>query len=73
MDDVRRRDQERLELQLAEGIFAGRDLMRGARPVPTPLSPPKRPSQTFNEEGEAVGETDSRDAKERDPDKEDAA
>ena len=42
MDDVRRRDQERLELQLAEGIFAGRDLMRGARPVPTPLSPPAR-------------------------------
>jgi len=72
MEDVRRRDQERLELQLAEGIFAGRDLMRGARPVPTPLSPPKRPSQTFNEEGEAVGESAPR-GHERDPDKETAA
>jgi glutathione-regulated potassium-efflux system protein KefB len=54
MEDVRRRDEERLELQLAEGIFAGRDLMRGARPVPTPLSPPKRPAKTINEQEAAA-------------------
>ncbi len=48
MEGVRRRDQERLELQLAEGTFAGRDLARGARPVPTPLSPPRRPGQPLS-------------------------
>jgi glutathione-regulated potassium-efflux system protein KefB len=43
VEGVRRRDAERLELQMAEGVFAGRDLVRGAKPLPTPLSPPKRP------------------------------
>jgi glutathione-regulated potassium-efflux system protein KefB len=64
MADVRRRDDERLELQLAEGIFAGRDLMRGARPVPTPLSPPKRPSQTINEPEAAAAEAEGQDERE---------
>ncbi|MEO8668733.1 MAG: monovalent cation:proton antiporter-2 (CPA2) family protein [Bauldia sp.] len=54
--EVRRRDEERLELQMAEGIFAGRDLVRGAQPVPTPLSAPKRPSQALSEETAAVQE-----------------
>jgi glutathione-regulated potassium-efflux system protein KefB len=47
---VRRRDVERLELQMAEGVFAGRDLVSGARPLPTPLSPPKRTGQALSEE-----------------------
>jgi len=47
MDDVRRRDQERLELQIAGGLTAGRDLMRGNMPVPTPLTVPKRPGQVI--------------------------
>jgi glutathione-regulated potassium-efflux system protein KefB len=44
MDDVRRRDRERLELQLVGGITAGRSLMRGnlATPEPAPLTPPRR-------------------------------
>jgi glutathione-regulated potassium-efflux system protein KefB len=44
MDDVRRRDRERLELQLVGGITAGRSLMRGnlATPEPAPLTPPQR-------------------------------
>jgi glutathione-regulated potassium-efflux system protein KefB len=51
---VRRRDAERLEIQMAEGIFAGRDLIRGAQPVPTPLSVPKRSSQALSAETAAV-------------------
>lgn len=61
MDGVRQRDQERLELQLAEGIFAGRDLVRGARPEPTPLSPPKRPGKTINEQEAAAAEAEEED------------
>ena len=43
MDDVRRRDAERLDLQIAGGITAGRWLMRGNMPTPepTPLSKPR--------------------------------
>jgi glutathione-regulated potassium-efflux system protein KefB len=57
ISDVRRRDEERLELQMAEGLFAGRDLVRGAQPVPTPLSQPKRPSQALSAETAAVQDT----------------
>ena len=52
MADVRRRDQERLELQLVGGITAGRALMRGnvATPEPAPLTRPQheaaRPQST---------------------------
>jgi glutathione-regulated potassium-efflux system protein KefB len=49
--DVRRRDAERLELQISGGLQAGRKLMKGniPEPVPTPLTPPKRPGQAMNE------------------------
>jgi glutathione-regulated potassium-efflux system protein KefB len=56
IEGVRRRDGERLELQMAEGIFAGGDLMRGAQPVPTPLTRPKRESQALNEQTAVVTE-----------------
>jgi glutathione-regulated potassium-efflux system protein KefB len=51
MEDVRRRDAERLELQISGGLQAGRRLMKGniPEPVPTPLTPPKRPGQAMNE------------------------
>ena len=41
--DVRRRDEERLALQLVGGFTAGRSLLRGnmKTPEPTPLTPPK--------------------------------
>jgi glutathione-regulated potassium-efflux system protein KefB len=52
--DVRRRDAERLELQIAGGIKAGRGLMKGNMPVPTPLTQPKRPGQALNEEAAIV-------------------
>jgi glutathione-regulated potassium-efflux system protein KefB len=40
--DARRRDEERLELQLAGGTYAGRELLRGNISVPTPLARPKQ-------------------------------
>jgi glutathione-regulated potassium-efflux system protein KefB len=52
--DVRRRDAERLELQIAGGIKAGRGLMKGNMPVPTPLTQPKRLGQALNEEAAIV-------------------
>jgi glutathione-regulated potassium-efflux system protein KefB len=56
MAGVRRRDQERFELQMAEGIYAGRDLMKTQAPTPTPLSPPKRAAQPLSEETAVVAE-----------------
>jgi glutathione-regulated potassium-efflux system protein KefB len=49
--DVRRRDAERLELQISGGLQAGRKLMKGniPEPTPTPLTPPNRPGQAMNE------------------------
>jgi len=39
--DVRRRDDERLDLQVASDINAGRDLLHGNAPIPAPLTKPK--------------------------------
>ncbi|NJC33676.1 glutathione-regulated potassium-efflux system protein KefB [Sphingomonas jejuensis] len=52
MIDVRRRDEERLELQLVGGITAGRQLIRRNTPTPepAPLTPPKRRGVALNEE-----------------------
>ena len=41
VEDVRRRDAERLDLQVASDIHAGQDLLHGNQPVPTPLTKPK--------------------------------
>ncbi|MEQ1944491.1 monovalent cation:proton antiporter-2 (CPA2) family protein [Mesorhizobium sp. VNQ89] len=51
IEDVRRRDAERLELQIAGGIQAGRSLMKGniPEPTPTPLATPRRAGQAMNE------------------------
>ncbi len=40
-EDVRRRDEERLDLQVASDIYAGVSLIRGNAPVPAPLTKPK--------------------------------
>lgn len=52
IEDVRHRDDERFTLQLAEGITAGRSLMRGniRTTVPTPYIKPRREGQALNEE-----------------------
>jgi glutathione-regulated potassium-efflux system protein KefB len=52
--DVRRRDAERLDLQLAGGIRAGADLMRGNAPVPGPLIKPRRTGRALSEETASV-------------------
>ena len=49
--EVRRRDLERLQLQVLEGsVAAGGDLVFRQAPVPTPLTPPKRETQALTEE-----------------------
>jgi glutathione-regulated potassium-efflux system protein KefB len=56
--DVRRRDTERFQLELAAGdVTAGLVMLRGnIKPTPTPFTPPRRESRTLNPpEGEATG------------------
>jgi glutathione-regulated potassium-efflux system protein KefB len=52
--DTRQRDVDRFELELTGGIGAGRDLMRGNAPVPTPLVKPTRQPQALSPQTEAV-------------------
>ncbi|TKT76872.1 monovalent cation:proton antiporter-2 (CPA2) family protein [Aquamicrobium sp. LC103] len=54
MDEVRRRDAERLELQVAGGIYAGTALLQGNQPVPTPLAPPRQTGRAGNEQAAEV-------------------
>jgi glutathione-regulated potassium-efflux system protein KefB len=57
VEGVRRRDEERLTIQMTEGIYAGRDLMVKQRePTPAPLSPPKRAAQPLSAETAVVAE-----------------
>jgi glutathione-regulated potassium-efflux system protein KefB len=49
-DEIRRRDAERFELELAGGFGAGRDLLHGNAPRPTPFTTPLRESQVLNPE-----------------------
>ena len=48
MQDVRRRDTERLEMQLTGGIYAGTGLLKGNAPTPAPLAQPRKPGQVMN-------------------------
>ncbi len=48
--EVRRRDTERFELDVAGGLAAGRHLMLGNTPKPTPYTTPTRRSQPLSEE-----------------------
>jgi glutathione-regulated potassium-efflux system protein KefB len=53
--DVRERDRVRLQIQQAEGLYAGREYFR---PTPTPLTPPKRSSQPLSEQTAVLAEDD---------------
>jgi monovalent cation:proton antiporter-2 (CPA2) family protein len=53
-DYVRERDLERLALQQAEGIMAGRDLMFARRVQPEPLSQPLHKSEALNPEADEL-------------------
>ena len=50
--DVRRRDEQRLEMQIAGGLRAGLSLMRGniATTQPAPLVVPRKKAKALNEE-----------------------
>lgn len=50
MQDVRRRDQQRFESQLVDGLYAGREYLRGNMVAPTPLTTPRTPGRAGNEE-----------------------
>ena len=56
IEDVRRRDEERLTLQVSGGLQAGRNLMRGnmATPQPEPYVKPRHESRPLNEEAAGV-------------------
>lgn len=65
IEDVRRRDAERLTLQMTGGITAGRGLMRGnavaVTPTPEPYVKPRRESRALNEEAaEAMSQDEAR-------------
>jgi glutathione-regulated potassium-efflux system protein KefB len=52
--EVRRRDAERVELELAGGLQAGKGLLLGNAPKPTPFTPPRRTGRAGNEETAAA-------------------
>lgn len=58
--DVRRRDEQRFEAQLAGGLAAGRSLLRGnmVTPEPEPYIPPKREARALSDETADVLEED---------------
>lgn len=53
-DDIRRRDEARLELQAAEGISAGRHMLHSSPVRPEPLLKPKRKAQAGLEDEKAA-------------------
>lgn len=52
--EMRRRDEERLALQLAEGMMAGAHLMHTKPVVPEPLIEPRHQGRALNPEAEAA-------------------
>ncbi|MCV3737939.1 monovalent cation:proton antiporter-2 (CPA2) family protein [Rhizobium sp. TRM96647] len=54
MEEVRRRDEQRLAIQQVEGLYGGKQYFQGNRPTPTPLTTPKRTGRSGNAEAEAV-------------------
>ena len=53
-EDIRRRDAERMALQLAEGETAGINLIHSKAVVPEPLITPKHAAKALNAEAEAA-------------------
>jgi glutathione-regulated potassium-efflux system protein KefB len=54
IDEVRRRDSERFELELVDGLGAGKALLHGNAPKPTPFTQPAREARALNEETAAA-------------------
>ncbi|MFJ5486426.1 monovalent cation:proton antiporter-2 (CPA2) family protein [Hansschlegelia beijingensis] len=56
-EDVRRRDAERLDLQIAGDMHSGIDLLKGNAPVPAPLTRPRKEGRIIDQKPAAGGET----------------
>ncbi|MBB3972729.1 monovalent cation:proton antiporter-2 (CPA2) family protein [Hansschlegelia beijingensis] len=54
-EDVRRRDAERLDLQIAGDMRSGIDLLKGNAPVPAPLTKPRKEGQIIDQKHAAAG------------------
>jgi len=54
IENVRRRDAERLQLQMANGMYAGSTLFRGNAPVPAPLATPRQAGRGLSDETEEL-------------------
>ncbi|MCV0396924.1 MAG: monovalent cation:proton antiporter-2 (CPA2) family protein [Rhizobiaceae bacterium] len=54
IEDVRRRDAERFELQLSGDIYSGTGLLKGNMPTPRPLAEPRSKGRAMNEETAAA-------------------
>jgi len=68
-EDIRRRDAERLQLQLCGDISSGIDLMHGGRWTPAPLTRPKQSGKALNEQAaEALEPGGSRPPDQSEPD-----
>ncbi|MEK6216449.1 MAG: hypothetical protein N2B03_04430, partial [Boseongicola sp.] len=54
VETTRKRDLERLQLQLAGDFYSGRELLFGNQPIPQPLTPPRHEPQALSPETEAA-------------------
>ena len=54
VDDVRKRDEDRLRVQASDGLYAGRDRLHNVPQTPEPLLKPVREARAANDEGRAV-------------------
>ncbi len=66
-EDIRRRDSERLQLQMGGDISAGINLMHGGRWTPTPLTKPQRSAKALNEEAAEAIDSQAKEEKDRLP------
>lgn len=59
IEDVRRRDIGRLQLQQVKGVFAGRDMPYGNKVEPEPLNEPTTQAKMLSEETKKIANEDS--------------
>lgn len=48
IEDVRMRDKARFDMELTGGLAAGRSMLKGNQPTPTPLATPRKPGRIMN-------------------------
>ena len=59
IEDVRKRDIGRLQLQQVKGVFAGKDQLYGNKVEPEPLNEPTTQAKMLSEETEKIANEDS--------------